>query len=106
MDNHTFASTGFSKIHAILFTKFGVDLSEEQLLNVIEAQPEGLKTALKKKQVDISILYLLVENISKKITGVPYPTENSSPYYKEYFNKQLKENKDNYFGFKSTIVFQ
>ena len=65
-----------------------------------------LRTALKEKQKDLSTLYLLVENISKRITGVPYPTENSSPYYKEYFNKQLKENKDNYFGLKATVLFK
>lgn len=106
MSNHTFSSSGLSWIHGILFTKFGVDLSKEQLLNLIEGQPEGLRTALREKQTDLSTLYLLVENISKKITGVAYPTENSSPYYKEYFNNQLKENKDNYFNFKSTVVLE
>ena len=104
MSNYIFTSTGLSGIHRIIFTKFGVDLSEEQLLNLIETQPEWLRTALKEKQTDLSVLHLLVENISEKITGVPYPTENSSPYYKEYFNTKLKANKNNYFGLKPAVV--
>ena len=103
MSNYIFTNTGLFKIRRVIFTKFGVDLFEEQLLNLIEIQPEGLRTALKEEQIDLTTLYLLVENISEEITGVPYPTENSTPYYKEYFNKKLKENKDKYFGFKSTV---
>ena len=106
MSNYKFTSTSLSKIHAIIFTKFGVDLSEEQLLNLIEAQPEGLRTSLKEKQIDLSTLHLLVEDISEKITGVPYPTENSSSYFKEYYSKQLEKNKESYFSLKSAVVIQ
>ena len=101
MSNVVLTSSSLDKIRKITSIKFGVDLSQKQILELIEAQPEELRKALQAEQLDIMALDQLVENISEEITGINYPTEHSTPYYKEYFKKKLKENKDQYFGFSS-----
>jgi hypothetical protein len=90
---------GLDMIKKILSVKFDVLLSHQQLLTFMERLPEELKKALKKEQVSLTTLDLLVEVVSEEITGIHYPTDHSTPYYKEYFKKKLKENKDRYFGF-------
>lgn len=98
MGNYVLTSASLDKIHKIITVKFGVSLSQRQLMDVIEVQPEELRKALLAEQVDLSTLDLLVETMSEEITGMHYPTQASTPYYKEYFMKKLKENKDKYFG--------
>ncbi|WP_224994942.1 hypothetical protein [Cesiribacter sp. SM1] len=92
-------SPGLDMIKKILTVKFDILLSHQQLLEFIERQPEELKKALKAEQVSLTTLDQLVERVSEEITGIHYPTDRSTPYYKEYFKKKLKENKDQYFGF-------
>ena len=98
MSNPVLTNSSLDKIHKIISVKFGVDLSQRQLLDLIEAQAEELRKALQVEQVDLLSLDLLVETISEEITGMNYPTDRSTPYYKEYFKKKLNENKDSYFG--------
>lgn len=98
MNQSVLINPSLEKIHKIISVKFGVSLSQKNLLDLIEAQPEELKQALKADQLELSTLHLLVETISEKITGMHYPTEHSTPYYKEYFKKKLQENSHQYFG--------
>jgi hypothetical protein len=91
-------SPGLDMIKKILSVKFDVLLSHQQLLTFIERQPEELKKALEVEQVSLATLDQLVETVSEEITGIHYPTNHSTPYYKEFFRKKLKENKDRYFG--------
>lgn len=91
-------SPGLDMIRKVLAVKFDILLSHQQLLAFIERQPEELKKALKAEQVSLATLDQLVETVSEEITGIHYPTGHSTPYYKEYFKKKLKENKDQYFG--------
>ncbi|WP_224997103.1 hypothetical protein [Cesiribacter sp. SM1] len=94
-------SPALDMIKKTLAVKFDVLLSHQQLLAVIERQAEDLKSALKADKITLNTLDQLVETISEEITGIHYPTNHSTPYYKEYFKKKLKENKDAYFGFES-----
>ena len=98
LSNDLLSKTTLDKVYRLISTKFGVNLSQQQLLMLIDAQPEGLRKALQAGQVDISTLDLLVETVAEKITGVRYPTQQSTPYYKEYFKQKLNENKGRYFG--------
>ncbi len=98
MSNNVLTSSSLDKIQKIISVKFGADLSQKQLIALIENQEETLKEALQAPLVTLATLNLLVETIAEDITGINYPTEHSTPYYKEYFKKKLKENKDKYFG--------
>lgn len=98
MSNYVLTSSNLDKIYKIISVKFGVDLSQQQLLSLIEAQEDELKIALQAEKVTPTSLDLLVETIAEDITGINYPTEHSTPYYKEYFKKKVKDNKDRYFG--------
>lgn len=98
MSNYVLTSSSMDKIHRVISVKFGISLSQQQLLDMIEAQTEELRKALQAEQIDLASLDQLVETVSEEITGIHYPTEHSTPYYKEYFMKKLKENKDKYFG--------
>lgn len=85
--NGLLSKTTFDSVDRLIYIKFSVNLSQQQLLMLIETQPEGLRKALQSGQVDISWLDLLIEAVSEKITGVRYPTRQSTPYYKEYFKR-------------------
>lgn len=97
ISNSVLDSLCLERIHKILSVKFDVELSRIQLLALIEKQPEELKKALLAGQTDPETLNIFIESVSKKITGVSYPSQQSTSYYKEYFKKKLKENKDSYF---------
>lgn len=98
MSNSVLVSSSLDKINRIISVKFGVHLSQKQLLDLVEAQPEELKKALLAEPLELLTLDLLVEAVSEEITGMHYPTEHSTAYYKEYFKKKLNENKESYFG--------
>lgn len=87
------------RIDKTLAVKFDVRLFQEQLLALIERQTEELKTSLQEEKITLATLNQLVEAISEEITGIHYPTEHSTTYYKEYFKKKLQENKGKYFDF-------
>lgn len=91
-------NTNLDKICKIISVKFDVILSPEQTIGLINTQPEELKVALQQETVTLTTLDQLVEAISETITGMHYPTEHSTSYYKEYFKKKLTENKASYFG--------
>lgn len=92
------SKTTLDRVYRLISIKFGVTLSQQQLLILIDRQPEDLRKALQSGQVAIETLDLLVETVSEKITGIRYPTQQSTLYYKEYFKRKLNDNKDKYFG--------
>lgn len=98
MITHVSTSSNLDKIHKIINVKFSVHLSNEQLQDLIASQPEELKEALLAAQLKPATLDQLIETISEEITGIHYPTEHSTAYYKEYFKKKVQENKNQYFG--------
>lgn len=98
MSQTVLTKPSLEKIHKIIAVKFDVVLPQQHLLNLIGSQSEELKHGLLADKIDPIYLDLLIETISEKITGMHYPTEHSTPYYKEYFRKKLKENKDSFFG--------
>ncbi|WP_040396809.1 hypothetical protein [Cesiribacter andamanensis] len=73
-------------------------LTAGQLASLIAAQPEPLRQNLLADQPGLDALDELVERLSEQITGINYPTEHSTPYYKEYFKKKLQEGKEAFFG--------
>lgn len=91
-------NTNLNRICKIILVKFDVILSPEQALVLIKAQPDELKEALQQEPVMLATLDQLIEALSEEITGIHYPSQHSTPYYKEYFKKKLKENKASYFG--------
>lgn len=98
MNNSVLTNLSLEKIYKIISVKFGVDLSQKQLLYLINTQSEELKSDLLKDRIDPASLDQLVEIVSERITGMHYPTQHSTPYYKEYYKKKLNESKDSYFG--------
>lgn len=96
---HAPIHTGLDRIDKTLVVKFDVKLTTAQLLALIGRQPVNLKKALLEDKITLAALDQLVETISEEITGIRYPTDQSTAYYKEYFKKKLQENKEHYFQF-------
>jgi hypothetical protein len=91
-------SSAETTIQRIISVKFGLVLTARQVAALLAAQPEPLQQALLADQPELDALDELVERLSEQITGINYPTEHSTPYYKEYFKKKLQEHKEAFFG--------
>ncbi|WP_224994267.1 hypothetical protein [Cesiribacter sp. SM1] len=98
MDSIVPSNVNLERMHRIMQVKFGVDLSEEQLGRLLQAQSEILKRALQKEEIDLSALDLLIDSVSEQITGMRYHTDKSTSYYKEHYQKKLSENKIAFFS--------
>lgn len=99
MINSKISNQSLEQIQNIISIKFGLDLNQQQVLNLIEVQAEDLKKALlAEKVVEPANLHILVESISDAITGMHYPTESSTAYFKEYFQMILLEKRASYFS--------
>lgn len=92
------SNPGLEQIQRIISVKFGVDLTQKQLLNLLDTQPEEQKKGLLEEKIDPVSLDMLIESVSKEITGMHYPTEHSTPYFRAYYQKMLIENRDSFFG--------
>ena len=98
MSSTLLTNTSLDPITRIIQVKFDILLSTQQVQALIARQEEELKAALQLEYPALAALEALIESISEEITGTHYPTEHSTPYYKEYFKKKLNENKHRYFS--------
>lgn len=99
MHGFALSNAALDSICRIIAVKFGVHLSLQQAQALMERQPDEVKIVFGEAyQPTVAALDRLVESVSEAVTGMGYPTQHSTPYYKEYFKKKLNEHKAAYFG--------
>ena len=81
-------------IHQMLLVKFDVDLNREQLMHLIDLQEEEVREGLHQQPADPEAMERLLNDVSCSLTGMLYPTEFSTAYYKKTFQEKLRENRN------------